>query len=146
MKSLVRSICIGSGILLLAGVQNASAQITDAVEFTTSFPFTVGHSTVPAGSYTITPDDDNPQYLQLRGEHTGVYFQTESEEARGPASQTEVVFKRYGDGYLLKDIWVAGSTGGARTMAAEPEKHMTKHLAPKGEERVAARRASTPRN
>jgi hypothetical protein len=146
MRSLVRSIYIAGGILMLAGVQNASAQIIDRVEFTTAFPFTVGHATVPAGSYTITPDDDNPQFLQLRGDHVGVFFQTENTEARELPSKTEVVFKKYGDGYLLKEIWIAGLNSGAETMAAEPEKHMAKHLAAKADQRVAARNVATPGN
>ena len=66
MRSLIRSIGIVLAVLTFASVQNASAQITGAVEFTTSFPFTVGNTTVPAGNYTIRPDDDNPQILELR--------------------------------------------------------------------------------
>ena len=69
MTSLVRSIGIAGGILVLAGVQNASAQITNPIEFTTSFAFTVGNATMPAGAYTIRPDDDNPAILQLTGKH-----------------------------------------------------------------------------
>jgi hypothetical protein len=141
MRLMTRSLSIAGGILLLAGVQNASAQITDPVEFTTSFPFTVGHATVPAGSYTITPDDDNPQYLELRGANTGVFFQTENDEARATPSRTEVVFERYGDEYLLKDIWVAGLNAGAKTITAEPAKHMAKRHHSNGEQRVAARKA-----
>src|ERR1700730_8698243 len=81
MKSLVRSIGIAGGILVLAGVQNASAQIADTVEFTTSFPFTVGNATVPAGSYTIRPDAASPAYLLLTGPHASVIFQTQSARA-----------------------------------------------------------------
>jgi hypothetical protein len=146
MRSLARSIYIAAGIIVLAGVQNASAQIVDRVEFTTAFPFTVGHATVPAGSYTITPDEDNPQFLQLRGDRVGVFFQTENTEVRELPSKTEVVFNRYGDGYLLKEIWIAGSNAGAETMAAEPERHMAKHLARAGDQRVAARKVATARN
>jgi hypothetical protein len=131
---------------MLAGVHNASAQIIDRVEFTTAFPFTVGHATVPPGSYTITPDYDNPQFLELTGDHTGVFFQAENTEARQLPSKTEVVFKRYGDGYLLNEIWVAGTNEGATAVAAEPEKHMAKNRDSKGEQRVAARRSSTPKN
>jgi hypothetical protein len=146
MRSLVRSIYIAGAIIMLAGVQNASAQIIDRVEFTTAFPFTVGHATVPAGSYTITPDFDNPQFLELTGDHVGVFFQAENAEARELPSKTEVVFKRYGDKYLLKEIWVAGINGGATTMAAEPEKHMAKQLTPAADQRVAAQKTAAPRN
>ena len=140
MTSLVRSIGIAAGILVLAEVQNASAQITNTVEFTTSFPFTVGYATVPAGSYTIRPDDDNPEILQLTGSHTSVLFQAAAAQARETPSKTEVVFKRYGDGYVLKDIWVEGSTSGAETMAVEGERHVTKQHGSASEHRVAARK------
>ena len=42
-----------------AGAALAHAQVTDPVEFTTSFPFTVGNTTMPAGSYEIRRDTDN---------------------------------------------------------------------------------------
>ena len=124
---MVRSIGIAAGSLLLAGVQNASAQIVYPVEFTTSFPFTVGNASVPAGSYTIRPDDDDPAILELKGAHTFVLFQTENAVARETPAKTEVVFKRYGDGYVLKDIWLAGSNDGAETMSVERERHAAKH-------------------
>lgn len=141
MTSLVRSIGIAGGILVLAGVQNASALITDTVEFTTSFPFTVGSATVPAGSYTIRPDDDNPKILLLTGAHTAVFFETDNAEAREMPSKTEVVFKRYGDGYVLKDIWMAGSNSGAESVAAEAERHVARGES-KGDYRVGARKKS----
>lgn len=140
MTSLVRSIGIATGILVLAGVQNASAQIVYPVEFTTSFPFTVGNATVPAGSYTIRPDDDNPAVLELTGAHAAVLFETQNAQARETPSKTEVVFKRYGDGYVLKDIWLAGSSDGAETTAVEGERHAAKHHGSEGEQRVAARK------
>jgi hypothetical protein len=142
MTSLVRSIGIAAGILMLAGVQNASAQITDPVEFTTSFPFTVGYATVPAGSYTIRPDDDNPAVFELTGGHTSVLFQTMGAQARETPPKSEVVFKRYGDGYVLKDIWLEGSDSGAEAIAVEGERHAAKHHSSEGEERVAARKTS----
>lgn len=142
MTSLVRSLGIAGGLLLLAGVQNARAQVTETVEFSTSFPFTVGYASVPAGSYTIKPDDDNPQILHLTGAHTAVLFETKFAEAREMATKTEVVFKRYGGGYVLKDIWVEGSREGAETTAVEGERHAAKHGDAKGEQRVAGRKKS----
>lgn len=144
MTSLVRSIGIAAGMLVLAGVQNASAQITDPVEFTTSFPFTVGYATVPAGSYTIRPDDDNPAVYELTGAHTSVLFQMMGAQARETPSRTEVVFKRYGDGYVLKDVWVEGADTGAEAIAVEGERHVVKHGGSASEERVAARKKSAP--
>jgi hypothetical protein len=140
MTTLVRSIALAGGILLAAGIQDASAQIDYPVEFTTTFPFTVGYATVPAGTYTIKRDDDNPELLELSGGRVGVFFQTNSATAREPFSKTEVVFKRYGDTYVLKDIWVEGSSTGAESVAAEGERHVAKSQESATEQRVAARK------
>ena len=142
MRSLLRSVGIAAGMLVLAGVQNASAQITDPVEFTTSFPFTVGYATVPAGSYTIRPDDDNPAVFELTGEHGSVFFETNGAQSRETPSKTEVVFKRYGGDYVLKDIWVEGSDTGAETTTVEAERHAAKHHRSESEQRVEARKKS----
>jgi hypothetical protein len=146
MRSLVRSIGIVLGVLTFAGVQNASAQIIDTVRFTTSFPFTVGNTTVPAGSYAIRPDDDNPQILELTGKNASVLFQTEVAQARETPSKSELVFSRYGNSYVLKNIWVEGSDSGAETMPVEGERHAAKHPGAKGEQRVAARKKSSASN
>jgi hypothetical protein len=144
MRSLIRSIGIAGGILVLAGVQNASAQIEYALDFTTSFPFTVGSATVPAGSYTIRPDGDSPDLLQLSGKDVNVFFAANRAEARERPAQTEVVFKRYGDGYVLKDIWLEASSGGYETLAAEGERHLTKrHGSASSEEHVGARKSAS---
>ena len=144
MTSLIRTIGIAGGILMLAGVQNAGAQITEnGVKFTTSFPFTVGNTTVPAGSYTIRPDDDDPGIFELSGAHTSVLFNTENVQARKTPSKSEVVFQRYGDGYVLKDIWVEGSDTGAETTAAEGERHVAKNHGSATEHRVAGQKTTS---
>jgi len=141
MRSLVRSIVVVVGVLGLAGARNASAQIIDNVDFTTSFAFTVGNSTMPAGSYTIRPDDDNPQVLLLQGKNAAALFQVEPAAALQTPSKTEVVFSRYGKSYVLKNIWIEGSDTGAETIPAEGERHAAK-AGTKTEQRVAARRKS----
>jgi hypothetical protein len=143
MKTLFRSIGIAGGILALGAVQNASAQITNTVEFTTSFPFTVGNATVPAGHYTITPDDDDPNILVMTGSRADVLFQAENQQQQTAAAKTEVTFNRYGDGYLLKGIQVEGSEVGYVTIPVEGERHVVKRGASNGEQRIAAKKADT---
>jgi hypothetical protein len=141
MRSLVRSIGIAGGILLCAGVHNASAQIGEPVEFTTAFPFTAGYATLPAGTYTITPDDDSPSMLRVSGAHTSVFVETLNADTREAPRKTEVVFKRFGDGYVLKAIWIEGSKEGAETIPVEAEHHLARSDA-KGEQHIAARKRS----
>jgi hypothetical protein len=142
MRSLVRSIGIALSVLTFAGVQNASAQIVDTVDFTTSFPFTVGNSTMPAGSYTVRPDADSPQILELQGKNASALFQVEFASALKTPAKTEVVFSRYGNTYVLKNIWVEGLDSGVETMSAEGERHAAKNSGAKTEHRVAAQRKS----
>ena len=140
MKALFRSIGIAGGILVLAGAQNASAQITNSVEFTTAFPFTVGNTTVPAGTYTIRPDDDASNILLLTGGRSDVLFETENKTQESIPSKTELTFNRYGDGYVLKGIQVEGSEIGYVTIPVEGERHATKRGASSGVQRIAARK------
>lgn len=142
MRSFVLSISAAVGILLLAGVQQASAQIDTSVEFTTSFPFTVGNTKVPAGTYSLRQDEDNPQILELSGGRTAVLFEADNPRARQTPAKSEIVFNRYGDSYVLKDVWVEGSDMGYESVRAEAEKHAGKRGEPKGEQRVAARKKS----
>jgi hypothetical protein len=138
MTALIRSIVVAGVFVVLVGVHTASAQIAGPVEFTTAFPFTVGNATVPAGSYTISPDFDNGQIFELTGSNTGVFFQVANVETAKVPSKTEVVFKRYGQGYVLHGVWIVGSRDGVEATMAEAEKHHAKHGGPTGEERVEA--------
>ena len=85
---------MATAIVLLAGVQHAGAQIVDTVEFTTTFPFTAGTATLPAGSYSIKADDDNPNILLLTGAHTAI--DRDHECAGRPACQ---------DGSGVQALW-----------------------------------------
>jgi hypothetical protein len=139
---LVRSFGIAAGILLLGGVHNAGAQIIDAVEFTTTFPFTAGSATLPAGSYSIRPDSDNPEILHVTGADTSALIEALNTEAPTPSAKTDVVFTRDGDGYVLQTIWVEGSREGVTIKTVKGEQHAAKQGGAEGEHHVAGRKAS----
>ncbi len=146
MKSSFRLNILAAGIVLLAGLHDASAQIENQLDFTTSFAFTVGNATVPAGSYTITPVEDDPWVLELKGGRTSVLIETLSATPEEVPSRDEIVFQRYGDQYVLKNIWTEGSGTGYVTETAVREEHISRHHggAP-SESRVAAhKRAKKP--
>jgi hypothetical protein len=122
--------------------RTASAQVTDPVDFTTTFPFVVGNTLAPAGRYELRPGGDNPQVLELTGHHIGVFFEVQPTVARRTPSNTEVVFERYGDNYVLKNVWVAGGDSGSQAVAAEREQHQMKQGNPIAEQHVAGRTKS----
>jgi len=139
MKSSFRLTILAAGIVLLAGVHNASAQIETQLDFTTSFAFTVGNTTVPAGSYTIAPVEEDSSVLELKGGRTSVLIETQSATPKEVPSKDEVVFERYGDQYVLKNIWTEGSATGYITEPAAREEHISRrHGGAPSESRVAA--------
>ncbi len=141
MKSVVRFIGMAIAIVMLAGVSRASAQIAgDEVEFTTTFPFVVGNTMVPAGTYTIKEAGDEPSVLRLSGANASALFVTQPTLPQEAPTRTEVVFVRYGHDYVLKDIYSERSDTGAETVPSEGEPVVSNATAATGEQHVAARR------
>lgn len=139
MKSHASAVFALTGALVMLGGGAARASIDESVEFKTSFPFAVGGTTVPAGTYTIHPDSDNANVLELSGRGVGVFFEVRDQTASTPASASELVFERYGDRYALHSIWVQGEKEGVVTAAGEPERHLAKVSGQPTEHRVAAK-------
>ena len=139
MKPSFRLNILATGMVVLAGVHNASAQIENQLDFTTSFAFTVGNTTVPAGRYTITPVEDESWVLELKGGRTSVLIETQSATPNDVPSKDEIVFQRYGDQYVLKNIWIEGSDTGYVTETVALEEHIARrHEGAATEARVTA--------
>ena len=115
MKTLVRSLVVAGGLAVLAGVVPANAQVLEEVTFTTSFPFTVGHKTLPAGTYTVRPAyEGDGSLLQIQGRDDSAIFAGQNAgTARGNPKADAVVFDRTGDHYVLSQIWDAADQDGA---------------------------------
>ena len=117
--------------LLSLGV--ASAHIATRVTFTMDSEFVVGNTTFPAGAYEMLPTDD-PSVLEVRGTAKGApaaMFEVEPLVSVTPFKQTELVFNKYAEHMVLKDVMVAGTTIGDITVTANTEKrHRKDHGAP----------------
>jgi hypothetical protein len=115
MNVLNRFIVVAAVLLVWGAAQTANAQIVGELEFTTTFPFTVGNATLPAGTYTLRPDDLDPRMLEISGAHVGLFFLTDFTDSAATSKRTEVVFNRYGDQYVLKNVFLADSEVGYET-------------------------------
>jgi hypothetical protein len=120
MKNLLK-VAGASGLLFLLFAIPGTAQITNAVNFTTTFPFYAGNTKMPAGSYKITPSNMNDTTLLIEnstGSHSAFieYVPTQSESGH---KATDVSFKKYGTTEFLDRIWVGGQQFG---MQIEPTK------------------------
>ena len=93
------------------------------------FKFTVANTTLPAGKYIIKRVDDNdPQALELHSAdgRATVVFLTESAQAKGTPSESELVFNKYGNRYFLEEIWSQGDSTGNQVEMSRTERKLEK--------------------
>ena len=96
----------------------AAAQLPSVLTFRAPFSFVVGNRVVPAGTYSIRRVADD-QFLYLIQGPKSAILETNL-VGRPPAigaGQCEVILLRYGDEYVLNEIWdPSSSTGVLSTM------------------------------
>ena len=115
MRTFVRSALIAVSLTVVGGAA-AYAQVTDTMKFTTTFPFTVGHQSMPAGSYTVTPLEIDHSLLEISNGRQSALLLTERDMPRSPSKQDEVVFTKQGGSYVLHEIWDAATDTGAEAI------------------------------
>jgi hypothetical protein len=110
------------GLISLLSVLPLAAQIGNGVKFTAPFPFYVGNTKLPSGSYSLTqPEDLNFQVALVRSEdglHSAIIDVNHTDYLEAP-SQSEVIFNKYGGNLYLNRVMVEGLETG---MAAVPTK------------------------
>ena len=117
MKSLFRSALVATG-LVIASAGAANAQLVYPMKFSTTFPFMVGQTSLPAGDYTVTPLENDHDMMQLTNGHTSVLVMTEKDAPKVPPRQDEVIFTKQGDTYILREFWDAATATGAEPIPA----------------------------
>ncbi len=123
-------------LLLFAGCLSASgtkAQLdSGGMTFAVSSSFVAGEATLPAGSYKIEQDPDDSGVLQITnmaGSHS-VMVMAELVETDAPRKKTEVIFSKYGNTLVLKQLWLAGNDSGYLIIAGHAEKKAAKTAKP----------------
>lgn len=129
-------------LLGLVGLGTAHAQITGPVTFTTTFPFTVGRTNLPAGSYVLRPvgPESTDSALQVYGatNHKGAMFLTERTSSTTPSPSSDITFMRYGDRYFLKDVAIEGEEDGVEAAMTRDEARAAREHPMKSTHKVAA--------
>jgi len=133
--------------LLMVGFMwpaGASAQITNRINFSTTFPFYVGNSKFPAGSYSIKPIENEPDVMEISSADAKVsaMFETMTTDLQKTPAKGEVVFKKYGDSYVLSEIYEAGVQTGALTIKTHAERQLAKKSGTPTRESVTTTKAT----
>jgi hypothetical protein len=115
------------GLLSLLSVLPLAAQMDNGVEFSTSFPFSAGNGTLPAGDYRMFQPDMNIELLQIQsldGRHSAfvTFIPTQSDE---PQRHSAVTFEKYGDTDYLDRVSLGGEEYGVKV---EPSKTETRAI------------------
>jgi hypothetical protein len=109
MKGLIYTALAVTGLIGVVAVSTAHAQLDERLRFTTSFPFTVGDTHFPAGSYLVGPAaDTNDGVLRIsNGRQAAFMVVIPDGTPRDEPKDNELTFERLGDGYVLTQIWDA---------------------------------------
>jgi hypothetical protein len=108
-------------LALVVNVPFATAQTK--AKAAVPFAFTVGQTSMPAGSYTISEISD--RVMQIRNDETNavVTVITQREESLNQQSP-RLVFHEYGDSYILAEAWGNWKDSGMAFQTGELEKEL----------------------
>jgi hypothetical protein len=99
----------GAGLAVVLGVLTLSAPAPVAaadIRASVPFSFTVKGKVLPAGTYNVS---NNNNALLIRGFGGGTVTMGNRAES-SKSSSPKLVFHRYGDEYILREVWM-GSSG-----------------------------------
>jgi hypothetical protein len=108
-KRIFKSLSAASLIALftMAASPSQAGQITAKVPFS----FTVnGSTTLPPGDYTLSTGGAGNSTVLISGASKSVFGLTNRLESRGQ-DESKLVFHKYGDTYILRQVWMGGGSG-----------------------------------
>ena len=98
-------------VFLLAGMDLAVAQSHASLSFKVAFPFKIGETTLPAGSYKLTYTGATTHNLQLINKDTGATQFVRYITRLSPRTEGNVVFDSYQNQRYLSEVYLGGSDG-----------------------------------
>lgn len=115
----------GMGLAYLVSVMPLAAQVGNGAKFTTTFPFYVGSTEMPAGTYIISqPGSVDIPVLRVRSNDTShsALIMVMSTESLTPSRQSLVIFEKYGNTLYFNRVSLQGSTSGVAAVPTKAEK------------------------
>ena len=103
MRAVLMSSVVGAFVLASAVAQAAPTTVRQEVKV--PFAFTVNGEELPAGTYSISHDDEQGSALLIQGQHESVYVLTTPTSSASAPQDTSLVFSKDGDHYRLTEVW-----------------------------------------
>jgi hypothetical protein len=127
MKTLACKFFVFSLLVGTLGTGLTKGQITNEVEFKVPTAFVAGEATLPAGSYTARPWPTDPGVLEISNAAgtLSVLVDTEPTTSDTPAKSTALVFNKYGNQLVLKQIVLANQKAGYTILSKHAEKKVS---------------------
>lgn len=131
MRRLLTPLTLGA--FMLTGAVAAHAGDLESLRANVPFAFTIGHTVLPAGDYTIRLDDENtPGVLRVSREdgRAGAFVMTDRTSVPSESgNEPKLVFSSDGNRYVLAQVLDPGEGIGVQVLGnpkanAEPE-HVT---------------------
>jgi hypothetical protein len=123
MKSL-RMFALFALLLVAVGSSLGQLPASQGVKADVPFAFSAGNNMFPAGEYTVM-NSGALGVLSIKKTGGGSKFTVGNAAARsGPSDKTKLVFHRYGDRYMLSQIWVEGESRGIELPKTKLEKEL----------------------
>jgi len=127
-KKRLAGIVIAGALATVFGAARADAQITETLKFTTTFPFTIGHMSFPAGTYTIRPAELETAVMEISNGLTTKFLPVEpTGERLNDRSPDEIIFKKQGDTYVLSRVWDAAEHAGVEPVSSASNVDQKRH-------------------
>lgn len=126
MKRQILSLVGVLSLMLVAG----SALAQNRVEADVPFNFTVSHTSMPAGQYTLSSvGSGNTLLIQSKDRTTSKLVNNNRAQISAPSKTTKLVFHCYGkDQCFLYQIWVQGMNSGRELPKSSVEKEIEAQL------------------
>jgi len=113
-------------LVALTGLGNAQT-ITTMIRAQVPFDFIVNGKTMPAGECTIIAENDGTRVLWVASGDERAYVLPTSTQSRDASTETNLVFRKYGDRYFLARINREGSSFGYKLPASKLERELARN-------------------
>ncbi len=97
---------------------------------TIPFDFFVGADKLPAGVYTVRPEESRAAMkIQHRDQPKSLYFLIHPIQSPSIQDRSKLVFRKYGDDYFLSQVWTVGRATGEELNKTKRERILEREIA-----------------